>query len=226
MIERYSIAAEAHLLQQRYSLENTPQHEKRYNAFPGQLLPLLLLEGGRGFSYFYWGGRPTTRSMGERVINIHGELIKDKPVFMKKIKRHRCIIPADGFYAWKKIGKKQAIPWRFAMTDNLIFSIAGVWEEFENNDEFLHTFQMITRPNPTVEITERMPLILSPAEEKKWMDSSAGEEELAEMIRANQPPVLINYSVSPLLNSPTCNSILLFQPAPPADQYGNLTLFD
>lgn len=227
MIERYSIAADAEVLQQRYLLESTEHYEKKYNAFPGQLLPILLHEGGRGLSYFYWGSRPVaSRSMAERVINIRGELIEEKPVFKKKMKGHRCIIPADGFYCWKKIGKRQAIPWRFALPENPIFSIAGVWEEFENNGEFLHTFQLITRPHPLADITERMPVILSLEEEKTWMNTGTSEEELLALISTNQPPGLINYSVSPLLNSPSCNSILLFQPSPPADQFGNLTLFD
>ena len=126
MIERYSIAAESGALQQRYSLESTPHYEKKYNAFPGQLLPILLHEGGRGLSYFYWGGTPVlARNLAERAINIRGELPEEKPVFKKKIKRRRCLIPSDGFYCWKKIGKRQAIPWRFSMPDNSLFSIAG-----------------------------------------------------------------------------------------------------
>jgi len=86
---------------------------------------------------------------------------------------------------------------------------------------------MITQPAPSFEITERMPVILSLDEEKIWMNvTPAGEEELTALIRANRLPPLINYAVSPFLNSSSCNSVLLFQPSPPADQFGNLTLFD
>ncbi|PGH37523.1 MAG: hypothetical protein CRN43_20670 [Candidatus Nephrothrix sp. EaCA] len=99
---------------------------KKIQRIPRSVIAILLHEGGRGLSYFYWGGTPVlARNLAERAINIRGELPEEKPVFKKKIKRRRCLIPSDGFYCWKKIGKRQAIPWRFAMPDNSLFSIAG-----------------------------------------------------------------------------------------------------
>ncbi|NJN42485.1 MAG: SOS response-associated peptidase [Flammeovirgaceae bacterium] len=66
------------------------------------------------------------------MISIRGELIPQKPVFKRKLKNRRCVVPADGLYFWKKTGKKSAIPYRFVFPDTTIFSMAGLWEEFED----------------------------------------------------------------------------------------------
>jgi putative SOS response-associated peptidase YedK len=120
----------------------------RYNAAPTQLLPVITHESPEGFSFFYWGSAPQwakNKTLAERIINTRAELIQDKPVFKKSLMRSRCIIPADGFYAWKKVGKKTSIPWRFVLKSKKIASFAGIWEEYDDSEgQAYHTFTLIT----------------------------------------------------------------------------------
>jgi putative SOS response-associated peptidase YedK len=100
MIERYSIHATPSQLIERFKIEESHAYKPRYNAAPSQLLPVITHESPQGFSYFYWGTAPQwsrNKTLAERIINTHAELIKEKPVFKKQLLRYRCLIPADGF---------------------------------------------------------------------------------------------------------------------------------
>jgi putative SOS response-associated peptidase YedK len=86
MIERYSMHASAQQLATRFQIEEPEAFKPRYNAAPSQLLPVITHDSPQGFSYFYWGAAPQwskNKTFAERIINIRGEVIKDKPVLKK-----------------------------------------------------------------------------------------------------------------------------------------------
>jgi putative SOS response-associated peptidase YedK len=232
MIERYSIHATNAQLIERFQIEESPGYKPRYNAAPSQLLPVITHESPKGFSYFYWGTAPQwarNKTLAERIINTKAELIKEKPVFKKQLMRYRCLIPADGFYAWKKVGKKTSIPWRFIPKSKKIVSFAGLWEEYDDSEgNAFHTFSIITvLANENVaSVTDRMPVIFSQSDEKIWLDKGSSEEALLALLKEYPPNDLEGYTVSPGINSPEAESALLILPTPATDQYGNLTLFD
>jgi len=232
MIERYSIHASAKQIAERFQIEEPEAFKPRYNAAPAQLLPVITHESPQGCSYFYWGASPEwskNKTFAERIINTRGELIKDKPVLKKNLKTHRCLIPADSFYVWKKIGKKTQIPWRIILKSKEIFSFAGLWEEFDDHEgNSFHTFSIITLPseNWIAEITERIPVIFSKQEEKIWLDNNASEEQLLSLLLVSPTHLLEGYNVSPSINSVEKDGPSLIIPTPPADQFGNLTLFN
>lgn len=231
MIERYSVAASIEQLVKRYGIEKSEAYRPVYNAAPSHLLPVITHEHPQGFSFFYWGLPPKWvkgKTLAEKTINIRAELIPEKPVMRKNLVQRRCLIPADGFYCWKKIGKKTSIPWRFSFASKEIVSWAGIWEEYEEEDESFHTFQLITRTSTPIigEVSERMPVILAPESEKTWLNPSTTESDLVGLLGKFESPIMDGYSVSPQLNSLTFNKPSLLLPAPPSDQFGNLTLFD
>ena len=232
MIERYSIHASASQLSARFKIEEPESFKPRYNAAPSQLLPIITHESPQGFSYFYWGAAPQwskNKTFAERIINTRGELINDKPVLKKNLRTHRCLIPADSFYTWKRVGKKTMVPWRIVLKSKEAFSFPGLWEEFDDHEgNLFHTFSIITLPaeNWIADITERMPVIFSNNEEKIWLDVKASEEELIALIKAYPTNLLEGYNVSPLINAVENDRPGLILPTPPADQFGNLTLFD
>ena len=143
--------------------------------------------------------------------------------------KNRCLVPADGYYAWKKVGKKTSIPYRLVTNDQDLFSFAGIWEEFEDTDgNELHTFSIITTAsNLTVaSIHERMPVILTKEKEAIWMDNRSTEDDLMKILIPYSPEKMSHYPVSPRINNTNMNVPSLIIPTPPADQFGNLTLFD
>lgn len=230
MINRYSLTAESDTLSQRFNADPTPAYEPAYNAAPTQLLPVMTQESPNGMSYFYWGAPPALakqKPLGERLINTHAEVIVEKPAQRKKLRGQRCLIPADGFYLWKRIGKKTSAPYRFTLPDKALFSVAGFWEEYEDeNNVPHHTYSMITtRANASVaDFADRMPAILQPDREHEWLIST---DEAALVSLLVTPMVeLVHYSVSSLVNDPSKNDRRVILPTPAADQFGNLTLFD
>jgi len=232
MIERYSIPATIQQLVDRFQIEDSPPYKPKYNAAPSHLLPIITHESPQGLSYFYWGVAPQwgkNKTVAERLVNTRVEAIQDKPMLKKNLLRYRCLIPADGFFAWKKVGKKTSIPWRFVPAKKNLVSFPGLWEEYDDAEgNAFHTFSMITTvANKNVlTVTERMPVIFNQVEEAIWLNKKSTEEELLKLLKNNIPIELDGYTVSPGINSPELEKASLILPTPAADQFGNLTLFD
>ncbi|HEY9007827.1 SOS response-associated peptidase [Ohtaekwangia sp.] len=232
MIEHYSITATPEKIRERFAVDVPEFFKPRYNACPTQLLPVITNSAPEGVSTFYWGTSPEwskNKSLSEKIINTQVEFIHDKPAIKKILMKSRCIVPADGFYAWKRAGKKTRIPYRCICTDQELFSFAGLWEEYEDTEgnEF-HTFTIITTPaTPLVaSIQERMPVILSPKQESIWLAKDSTETDLMEILKAYSADRMSHYPVSPRISDVMVDVPSLIRPAPASDQFGNLTLFD
>src|SRR6188768_223897 len=177
MIDRYSITASSAKLAERFSVDVPDFHKPRYNASPTQLLPVITATAPGGISTFYWGTSPEwakNKTLGEKIINVRAETILEKPALTRAMMKTRCLVPADGFYTWKKTGKKTFIPYRFIATDQEVFSFPGLWEEYEDTDgnEF-HTFSIITTNANSLVATvqDRMPVMLDKKSEAVWLNS-------------------------------------------------------
>jgi len=231
MIERYTITASREELQQRFGVDVPDFYKPHYNAAPTHLLPVVL-QNSAGISFFYWGIPPDwakNKNVSEKLINIHAETFSERPAMRKVLKKHRCLLPADGFYSWKKVGKKTHIPYRFTMADKTLFSVAGIWEEYEDNENnMLHTFTLITvEANAIVStVGDRMPAIFDKTQERIWIDPESNEEALLNLLKPCAENKLSLYTVSPRISDVALNVPSLIVATPPADQFGNLTLFD
>ena len=232
MIERYSITAPSSKLALRFGVDVLDTYAPSFNAAPTHLLPVITNESPKGTSTFYWGTSPEwakNKTLGERIINVRTELIAEKPTLKRQLKKSRCLIPADGFYAWKKVGKKTSIPYRLVVNDQELFAFAGLWEEFEDTDgNDFHTFCIITAAATGVAgtIHDRVPVILAPENEQLWLDDESSEEDLMSALVPYAADKITHYPVSPRINNASTNVPSLIKPTPPADQFGNLTLFD
>lgn len=232
MIERYSVTATAEKIKDRFLAEALEAMDPRFNAAPTHLLPVITQSAPHGVSTFYWGTSPEwakNKTPGEKIINLRAETILEKPALKKTMMKSRCLIPADSFYAWKKVGKKTSIPYRFMALDQELFSFAGVWEEFEDTDgNQFHTFSMITTAanEMVATVQDRMPAMLTPLSEKVWLDNDSTEEELLAVLVPYPADKTNYYPVSPRINDIRTNVPSLIIPTPPSDQFGNLTLFD
>ena len=233
MIERYSITSSPLTLKERFGVEVPAYYAPSYNAAPTKLLPVITNTSPNGISTFYWGETPgwaKNKTPGEKLINVRIESLSEKLSLRKALAKTRCIIPADSFYGWKKVGKKTSIPYRFVTTSNSIFSFPGLWEEYEDVEgkEMMHTFTIFTTAaNELVStVQDRMPVIFDRSAELAWLSKDASESELFELLQHNLPLTLNYYPVSPRINDPNIDVPSLITPTPPSDQFGNLTLFD
>ena len=203
----------------------------RYNIAPTQLVPVITSESPRGFSFFYWGITPDfgqNKPVAQKLINAKAETVNEKISFKGSFQKRRCLIPADGFFEWKKLGKKTKIPHRFTLREEDLFAFAGIWEEYETiSGEIQHTFLILTTsPNELVEeVHDRMPVIISRENEKKWLDKYTSEVDLMNMLKTFPAELMMSYPVSPLVNSVQNDSPGIIRKTSPMDQFGNYTLF-
>ncbi|GMQ29788.1 SOS response-associated peptidase [Algoriphagus confluentis] len=231
MCGRYSLSKSKIDLEERFQAEMLSDFKPRYNIAPTQLVPVITSDSPKGFSFFYWGITPDfgqNKPVAQKLINAKAETVHEKVSFKSSFQSRRCLVPADGFFEWKKLGKKTKIPYRFTLRDESLFSFAGIWEEYEGlNGEIQHTFLILTTtPNSVVEeVHDRMPVILSRENEKKWLDKYSNETELLALLKPASPDLMQSYTVSPLVNSVQNDSPGIIRRTSPMDQHGNYTLF-
>jgi putative SOS response-associated peptidase YedK len=106
------------------------------------------------------------------MINARSETAAPLPAFRDAMKAHRCIVPADGFYEWQRMGKAKQ-PYCFEVNDGELFAFVGIWERWKDAaGRPLETCSILTtRPNEvTAAVHDRMPVILSPDAYDLWLD--------------------------------------------------------
>lgn len=232
MIDRYSITASPEKISERFAVDVPQYYKPHYNACPTQLLPVITAAAPKGISTFYWGTSPEwskDKALSEKIINVRIESINERAPLRRNLMKGRCLIPADGFCAWKQTGKKTFIPYRFVRKDQELFSMAGFWEEYEDTDgNEIQTFSILTlTANELVSpIHARMPVIFDKKSEQQWMEPDASEAQLLSLLTPYPAEQMNLYTVSPRIHDASINVPSLIAPTPAADQHGNLTLFD
>lgn len=210
MCGRYTLTVDASVLATLFDLEPLMEIEPRYNIAPSQLVPIVRAnaQGKREWAVVRWGLIPSwakDAKIGNRLINARAETAAKKPSFRSAYKHRRCLLPADGFYEWVKIGSgKQPNHIRFA--DGRPFSFAGLWESWTPPEgETVESCTILTtRPNSLIsELHDRMPVILRPDRFEDWISEGPLSPEGAEAILLPFPADEMEaVPVSTLVNSP------------------------
>ena len=192
----------------------------RYNIAPTQMIPVVLEQSGeRIVESLRWGlipGWAKDESIGSKMINARAETLAEKPSFRDAFKKHRCIIPASGFYEWQKQSKGAKQPFYFRMKDKDVFGFAGLWAEWLDKEtgEQIETFTIITtEANKVLEpIHERMPVILKSKDYDLWLDAKERDTDKLQKLLAPFPSAeMESYQVSKTVNSPSNDSPELTQ---------------
>jgi putative SOS response-associated peptidase YedK len=95
-----------------------------------------------------------------------------KPAFRDALKSRRCLIPADGFYEWKKAANSKQ-PYCFEVRGGALFAFAGLWDSVENPiGTWVRTCSILTTvPNKVTSVVhDRMPVIFDPDSYDLWLD--------------------------------------------------------
>jgi putative SOS response-associated peptidase YedK len=148
-----------------------------YNVAPTQeILTIIRYDNNNKLERLHWGLVPFWAkdiSIGNRMINARAETVSSKPSFRNAFKKHRCLIPAGGFYEWKgEKGNKQ--PFYITIPSGEPFAFAGLWETWtDKDDESVYKSCTIITTSASDSISElhnRMPVILDPNFYKQWLD--------------------------------------------------------
>lgn len=196
----------------------------RYNIAPTQAVACVLGESGgqpSGLHELRWGlvpGWAKDPSIGSRMINARSETAETKPSFRNAFASRRCLVPADGFYEWKKVddGKQ---PFLMEASSGGVFAMAGLWEENRRINEDgppLRTFTILTTAaNEFMQpLHDRMPVLLDPVDFQRWLDPNFRDVgELKQLCEPAPEGLLQMTKVSRHVNNPRHDDLECVVPA-------------
>lgn len=195
--------------------KNSVSFEPRYNIAPTQMIDVVLeTEQERILSHLKWGLVPSWSKdpdIGNRMINARAETITEKPSFREAFRKRRCIIPASGFYEWKKASNGNAKqPFYFYLNEKDVFGFAGLYEEWldKQTGELLETCTIITTEANEVlkPVHDRMPVILHSKDYDEWLDKEMKDtERLQNLLKPYAATEMSSHSVSKSVNIPETN---------------------
>ncbi len=154
--------------------------EPRYNIAPTQFVAAIRdnEEQQRELVMLRWGLVPfwaKDPAIGNRMINARAETVAEKPSYRAAFKHRRCVVLADGFYEWHRVGDVK-IPHFISLASSEPFALAGLWETWKDKDsgETLQTTTLITTAaNDFMQpLHHRMPVILETESANEWLSGS------------------------------------------------------
>jgi putative SOS response-associated peptidase YedK len=170
----------------------------RFNIAPTQKI-WTVSESREGPEYKErdWGLIPSWSKEPSGVINARAETLDDRASFADSFEKRRCLIPADGFYEWKKLGKDRQ-PYYFQLCDESPFFFAGIWDRWHKEGTTITSCALITTtPNELVRsIHDRMPVILQPETYELWLDFRTPTDELKRMLNPYPAEEMKSFPVS------------------------------
>ena len=154
-------------------LNDIDEIDSNYNIAPGQEISIIINKNQQNILKSYkWGLIPfwaKDENIGYKLINTRGETISEKPSFKYAFQQRRCLIPANGFYEWRKKDKQ---PFYITLQDRELFSFAGIWEIWKSpaGKQIFFCSIITTSANKKLSnIHHRMPVILKKDDEKTWL---------------------------------------------------------
>ena len=219
MCGRYSLIADLGELAQRFEFDGDwLAFESSYNIAPTQeVLTVIGGETRRG-GYMRWGLIPPWTkdlSAGRPMINARAETVAERPAFRNALRRRRCLVLADGFYEWQRVGAGSR-PTRVVMRSGEPFAFAGLWETWRNPDgQAIPSCTIITtKANDLLSpIHDRMPVILSRENEDFWLDRSENDPAVLGSVLSPYPTdAMVAYEISSLVNSYANDGLEVIEP--------------
>ena len=211
MCGRYRLTAKERFLSQFFNLDPEDlEWAARWNIAPTQQVATIRQdrkEPKRKFGLMRWGLIPywsKDGAIGAKAINAMSETAAEKPLFREAVKRRRCLIPADGFYEWKRVSSKSKQPYNLGLAEDGVFAFAGLWERWKDQaGAMIETCAILTTDANAIveEIHDRMPVILEPEQYDLWLDPGITEpQRVADLLKPFDPRLMRKYPVSTMVN--------------------------
>ena len=177
MCGRYALHSAPEVIALAFGLSEIPASiVPRFNIAPTSevLVVRAAADGERASGLLRWGLVPRWAKdpkLATRLNNARGETVAQKPSFRDAYRRRRCLVPANGFYEWQRIGSRKQ-PYYIAPAQGTLFAFAGLWERWEGDGGALETCAIVTTDAnaPMQAIHDRMPVILAPQAYARWLD--------------------------------------------------------
>jgi putative SOS response-associated peptidase YedK len=200
-------------LAKQFGLEEEPDLRPRYNIAPTQMVAVIRIDRDtlqRRLVLVKWGLIPfwaKDTTIGHKLINARAETAAEKPAFRAAFKSRRCLVPADGYYEWKKRKEGQKQPYLARNADGTPFAFAGLWEKWQApEDQILESCTILTTDanDLTQSIHDRMPVILQPKDYDLWLDPEVkGPDLLKPLLQPYPSKEMTVMPVNPKVNKAT-----------------------
>ena len=212
-------------------LGGLPDVLPRFNIAPRHVVLAIRHEpesGHREVVPLRWGFIPSwakDSTIGNRLMNARGETVNQKPAFKSAFMQRRCLVPADGFFEWRKRKDRgfehRKCPYYIRFQDGRLFGFAGLWESWkDHNGKGVETCTIITTtPNEIVKpIHERMPVIIEEHNYEEWLNAGPAQRgSLQNMLRPFPPHEMEALPVGSWVNNPTVDDRKCVEPIEEAE---------
>jgi putative SOS response-associated peptidase YedK len=190
MCGRFILLTDLSVIVESFRIEEVAcEYRPGRNIAPGRQISAVFRDDVNKLADFCWGLIPSWAkdpSIGNRLFNARAETVSEKPSFREAFKRRRCLIVADGFYEWQKLGRIKK-PLRFSLKSGQPFGLAGLYETWISPEKKpVPTCTIITTaPNDIIRpIHDRMPVMVRKEFEDFWMDPHAcNQKELLSILK-------------------------------------------
>jgi putative SOS response-associated peptidase YedK len=210
MCGRYRLSRRKQLVEEYFDTADWQDDwSPRYNIAPTQPVPVIRQnpkEPVRQLALMKWGLVPSwakNASGAAGMINARSETAATKPAFRDPLKFRRCLIPADGFYEWKKEGKAKQ-PFCFEVNERELFGFAGLWDGWKDpNGNWIKSCSILTTtPNAvTSAVHDRMPVIVDPDFYDLWLDPGMTDAQIvSELLKPYDARLMRGYPVTTRIN--------------------------
>src|SRR5208283_1164204 len=201
----------------------------RYNIAPQQTAPVVAIRNNEIIvESMKWGLVPHWSKDGKiqfNTINAKSETLDQSKTYAPYFKSSRCLVPATGFYEWKKItndaGLTEKQPMYISMKDGNPFLMAGLFSVWKDEQGVEHpTYTIITTtPNELVsQIHDRMPVILPQEKINEWLDRNNKDTDSLKKLLVPYPADKMQaVPVSRMVNNPRNDNPDLIKPITPSD---------
>ena len=177
-----------------------------YNAHPGQKLPIIKsYTNGKALEICEWGLVPGWSKKLDKfspLINARKETLVEKITFKNLIQNSRCVVPADGYYEWKRESEKK-IPYYLSKDDDEIMFFAAIYQ----NNQFCIITREATEKISTIH--HREPMIINQSQINNYLNVKKNAMEVLSSIK---PPSLKFHKISKDVNNPMNNDPAITNP--------------
>jgi putative SOS response-associated peptidase YedK len=179
-----------------------------YNVAPTTMQPIIRANrdtGERELVQLRWGLIPFfTKQIsdvkGISTINARAETVAKSPSYREPFKKRRCLVPASGFYEWKKLDPKNKQPFGFDLSRGGMMAFAGLWDAWKDpaDGRWLQSYTIITTDANEImqPIHSRMPVILHEGDFNRWLERGEAHQPPIDLLRPFPADEMVAFEVS------------------------------
>lgn len=206
MCGRFTLTSSNDQLRELFQLFEIPPRKKKFNIAPTDDVVIVVKDRERKALSATWGLIPSwskDRKIQPMTINARQETVAEKRAFRQAFKHRRCLIPANGFYEWKKSGALKQ-PYLYSVDSEEPFAFGGIYEFWkdEKGETIVSCSILTTTPNSLIcELHNRMPVILDPSDYDTWLSQEYDQNFLLDLCEPLASEKMQSYPVDPRMNN-------------------------